>query len=234
MKLSQFIFATGFLLLCSALRADLTITQNVQGAGGIQHITIKVKGDKARVEVNPQITTILDSKTGEVTTLFKDQKSVMHISGENAKAMAEAAKALIKDDVAEQTLPKATGKKETINGYQTEEYVTDSPKFHARYWVATNYPDAQAILKQMLLLQNGAFASLRKGMPDYQNLPGIPLRTEMKISGQETITSTIESLSQTPVADSEFTVPSDYKEMKMPNIFGGKQIPGGPEDGNHP
>src|ERR1043165_7565935 len=50
--------------------------------------------------------------------------------------------------------PKATGKKETISGYETEEYVSDSPKFHASYWVATKYPDYAKILDQMAILQN--------------------------------------------------------------------------------
>ena len=35
----------------------------------------------------------------------------------------------------------------------------------------------------MAILQKGAFAGLMKDMPDYQGLPGLPLRTEVKISG---------------------------------------------------
>ena len=77
--------------------------------------------------------------------------------------------------------PKPTGKKETINGYETQEYVSDSPKFHASYWVATTYPDYANILQQMSVLQKGAFASITKGMPDYHALPGMPLRTHVKI-----------------------------------------------------
>ena len=45
----------------------------------------------------------------------------------------------------------------------------------------------------MALLKNGAFASITKGMPNYDALPGLPLRTTIKIPGQGEITSTIEA-----------------------------------------
>jgi hypothetical protein len=34
------------------------------------------------------------------------------------------------------------------------------------------------------------------------------------------ITSTISSVNQNPISDSEFIVPGDYKEAKLPDIFG--------------
>ena len=64
-------------------------------------------------------------------------------------------------------LPKPTGQKETISGYETEEYVSGSPKYHATYWVAKSYPNYESILRQMSLLQRGAFASIARdaGLP---------------------------------------------------------------------
>jgi hypothetical protein len=39
-------------------------------------------------------------------------------------------------------------------------------------------------------------------------------------SGHATeITSSITSVNQNPISDSEFTVPGDYKEAKLPDIF---------------
>ena len=113
----------GFLALCATARADLTVVQTMDGTKGSNKITFKIKGDKARVEVNPQITTIVDAKTGDLTTLLNDQKTVMRISGERAKAMAEMAKSFVKQETPEQALPKPTGRKEKISGYETEEYV---------------------------------------------------------------------------------------------------------------
>jgi Domain of unknown function (DUF4412) len=224
------LFGIASLALLASSRADLTIVQKVDGSDGLHRITLKVKGDKARVDVNPQITAIIDAKTGDLTTLLRDKKTVMRISGERAKAMAEMAKSFVKEEAPTQSTPKATGKKETINGYETVEYVSDSPKYHATYWVATTYPDYANILKQMAVLQQGAFANITKGMPDYHALPGLPLRTQVKLSGQNEITSTIESLSQLPVPDSEFTAPADYSEMKLPDFIGSKQPPGKPDE----
>src|SRR5207253_10309834 len=50
-----------------------------------------------------------------------------------------------------------TGKKETINGYETEEFVYETPQFKASFWVATKYPDAADILKQMQAPVSGAW-----------------------------------------------------------------------------
>ncbi len=227
MKTSQ-IFGIALLAFASNARADVTIVQKVQGTEGLNQITLKVKGDLARVEVNPQITTIINAKTGELVTLLNDKKTVMRISGDRSKAMAEIAKSLVKDDGAAQPVPKPTGRKETINGYETEEYLTDSSKYHATYWIAKNYPNADSILKQMALLKNGAFASITKGMPNYDALPGLPLRTTIKIPGQGEITSTIESVNLSPLPDSDFAAPTDYSEMKMPDFLGGQSPPGHP------
>lgn len=214
-----------FLALCATARADLTVVQKMEGAEGLHKITFKIKGDKARVEVSPQITTIVDAKTGELTTLMNDQKTVMRISGERAKAMAEMAKTFVKQETPDQSLPKPTGRKETIAGYETEEYVTESANYKASYWVAKTYPNFQSILQQMSLLQRGAFAEITKGMPDYHALPGLPLRTKIKTPGQEEITSTIESVSLAPLPASDFNVPAGYSEMKLPDFLGGKMPP---------
>ena len=197
----------------------------MDGTEGIHKITFKVKGDKARVEVNPQVTTIIDAKSGDLTTLLNDKKTVMRISGERAKAMAEMAKSFVKEESPNQALPKPTGRKETINGYETEEYVSDSPKYHASYWVAKTYPNYESILEQMAILQRGAFAGITKGMPDYHALPGLPLRTKIKTPGQVEITSTIESVSLDPLPASDFAIPASYSEMKMPDFLGGKEPP---------
>ena len=50
----------------------------------------------------------------------------------------------------------------------------------------------------------------------------MPLRTHIKTANEHEITSTIESISVSPLADSDFTVPAGYSEMKMPELPGGK------------
>jgi hypothetical protein len=222
------------LALFSTARADLTIVQKVESSGGPHEIKMKVKGDRARVDVNPQMTTIIDAKSGEVLNILYENKFFVRISAENAKAIADAAKALVKQESVNPTTPTATGKKEKINGYETSEFVTDSASFHASYWVATNYPDYQKILDQMAILQKGAFAGLMKDMPSYQGLPGLPLRTEVKISGNPAIKSTIESVSLSPLPDKDFEVPAGFNEMVVPGSLRGLKAPIPPPTGTNP
>ena len=210
-------------------RADLTIVQKVERAGSAANVTIKLKSDKVRVEASPQVTTILDGKTGEVTNLMNDQKTVVRISADKVKAVANMIQKpnAKKEDAAKVKLT-PTGQKETVNGYQTEQYTYDGPDFKATYWIASNYPDGAAILAQLQSVRSEFWNAANPGVPDYRDFPGLPIRTRMTTKqGQVTkagesaaeITSTIISVNQNPISDNEFTVPSDFKETKLPDIF---------------
>jgi len=237
MKLAGFVFLCGLCFISSA-RADLTIVQKVEGLGGGGEMTMKIKGDKMRIEVSPQITTIFDGKTGELTNLMNDQKTVVRISADKMKAAAEMIKKFnSKKDSAEKAKLVSTGKKETINGYETEQYAYDEPDFKATYWIALNYPDGAAILKQLQAIKSEAWNATNTKVPDYRDFPGLPIRTHITMtkphegtasnstvpgSGTE-ITTTLTSIKQDPLSDAEFAVPKDYQEMSMSDIFGGKK-----------
>jgi len=215
-------------------RADLTIVQKVERAGSATNMTIKLKGDKVRIEASPQVTTILDGKTGEVTNLMNDQKTVVRISAEKAKALANMInKFEVKKEDAGQVKLTPTGQKETVNGYETEKYTYDAPDFKATYWIAPSYPDGAAILAQLQSIKSEFWKTTNTTMPDYRDFPGLPIRTRMAITkqnqptkpggtalgGATEITTTIISANQNPISDAEFAVPSDFKETKLPDIF---------------
>src|SRR5213080_1766429 len=229
MKTAAYFVVLTISFLFSA-RADLTMVQQVERAGSAGNMTIKLKGDKVRIEASPKVTTILDGKTGEVTNLMNDQKTVVRISADKVKAVAN----MIQKPNAKQegvAKPKLTptGQKETVNGYQTEQYTYDGPNFKATYWIASNYPDGAAILAQLQSINSEFWNAANPGMPDYRDFPGLPIRTRMTTTKQghatmatgtaTEITSTIISVNQNPISDSEFTVPSDFKETKLPDIF---------------
>lgn len=235
MKFAIFSLVLTLSLLASGwnARADLTIVQKVEGLGPASEMTIKIKGDKVRMEISPKITTIFDGKTGEMTNLMNDEKTVVRISAEKMKAAAEMIKKFRpKKEPAEKPKLVATGRKETINGHQTEQYVYEGPEFKATYWIALDYPDGAEILKQLQAVKSDAWNAAKTKLPDYRDFPGLPLRTRMILKkGNATgeqgtatdrsteITSTITSVKQDPLSDSEFTVPKDFKEMAMPDIF---------------
>jgi hypothetical protein len=195
-------------------RADLTIVQSVESNTGTHKVNLKIKGEKARIdlEVAPNVSTIVDSKSGQVIRLLHDSKSLVRLDREKAKKMADQ---LLKgtDSSMEIATPKPTGKKEKINGYETEGYTAETSKYKATYWVAKTYPDFQTILNQMKLLQKSIFASVRKAMPEYYDFPGLPIRTKIKFRDQPEFTTTISSVSQAALPDSDFSAPADYSEM---------------------
>src|SRR4029450_2916730 len=124
--------------------------------------------DKVRVAASPQVTMILDGKTGEVTNLMNDQKTVVRISADKVKAVANMIQKpnANKEEAAKVKLT-PTGQKETVNGYQTEQYTYDGPDFKATYWIASNYPDGAAILAQLQSIKSEFWDAANTRMPDF-------------------------------------------------------------------
>ena len=210
-------------------RADLTLVENVVGAGSPSEVTIKIKGDKIRIDASPKLTTILDSNSGEMINLMRDEKRVVRMSANKLKAAAEMiSKFSSQGEGAEKPKLVATGQKETINGYETQQYVYDGPDFKATYWIALQYPQGPEILRQLQAIKSEAWRATGMNWPDYRDFPGVPLRTRLMLknpaAGGSEVTSTITSVKQDAINDSEFAVPSDFKEVKVPDIFGGKGL----------
>jgi hypothetical protein len=231
------------------VRADLTIVYSttVQPASQGQkaqttpnadaaatNMTIKVKGDRARIDASPQITTIFDGRTGELINLLNDQKSVVRISPDKMKAIADMLnKFSSKKAGSEKLRLTPTGQREMINGYDTEQYTYDGPDFKATYWIAPNYPNGAAVLAQLQSIKSEFWDAANTKMPDFRDFPGLPIRMRIIVGNENQagahgastaeqsteITSTITGLSLDSIADSQFTVPADFKETKLPDIF---------------
>jgi len=218
MKLTSFCFLFSIASLLPA-RADLTIVQKVEGIHESGQMTIKIKGDKARIEATPQITTIVDTKTGEMAQVMNDQKMVVRISPEKMRAAMETLNKFSgkQESSAMQSKLTATGKKEAINGYETEEYVYETPSFKATYWIAPKYPNTSAILKQLEVLNSGAWKPKDMPMVNYTDFPGVPIKSVVTVNGNE-ITTTVTAIKEDSLSDSEFTVPKDFQEVKSPEM----------------
>jgi hypothetical protein len=212
-----FMIVTAFLSVTA--RGDLTIVQKVEGIGSFKQITTKLKGDKARVEVSPEMATIIDNKSGEMLNLMNGKKKFLRISADKSKAIAELASKYggVSSVATAKPKLKPTGKKEMINRYEAEEYVRESPSVKESYWIALKYPDSAAIVKQLQAIAPAAWNDIAKGMFDYSDFPGLPLRTIIKTNGSEII-STITSIEQGPLSEAEFSVPKDFEDLKVPNL----------------
>src|SRR5438094_6632535 len=237
------------------VRADLTIVYSttVQPASDNQKVeptptavaagsnmTIKVKGDKARIDVSPQVTAIFDGQTGELINLLNDQKTVVRISPDKMRAIADMLnKFNSKQAGSEKPRLTPTGQRETINGYDTEQYTYDGPDFKATYWIAPNYPNGAAVLAQLQSIKSELWDAANTKMPDFRDFPGLPIRMRMIVatenlagghgadaSGHPTeIISTITGVGLDSIADNQFTVPADFKETKLPDIFNKNTAP---------
>src|SRR3954471_14051232 len=205
------------LILSQSARADFTIVQKVEQKGTANEIVLKLKGEKIRMEATADVTMIVDGKTGDTVTLMNAQKKYLRISGEKAKAIAELA-TKYSGTTAEKPKLVATGKKMTVNGYEADEYAGETALFKARYWIAPSFPESAAIMKQLQAVIPATWNDLAKGMMDYRDLPGFPLKTHVK-TGEQEITSTIVAVKPDPLSDAEFAVPKDFQEMKVPNVL---------------
>ncbi len=112
----------------------------------------------------------------------------------------------------------ATGRRDTVSGFAADEYTCTVAGVKMSLWLTKALPDYAAVLKEMngTLSQGPMGPLLQSDGIDAANLPGFPVRTVLEIQPGQTMTRTVVSVSTQPVADAEFEVPADYKEMSVP------------------
>jgi len=205
------------LAVAAGANADYVITQTVENAGQTENITLKLKGGKCRVDATEQSSAIMDSNTGETVVLIHPQKAFIKISKEQMVAQAKAMKDMLGkqgDNPATVEL-KPTGKKETINGYETEEYTYDLNGVHNTVAIDKTFKNYQPLVTALYNVQNGpgmeAFRPLALP-PD--KFPGMPIRTTVEVMGQRVVT-TLGSVQETSLSDADFAIPEGYNELQM-------------------
>jgi len=225
MKISGLCLAATF-LTSTCLFADLTIVQKIEGAGSTSEMMVKIKGDLIRVDPSPEISSIINNKTGEMITIMHPQKAFMKISGEQAKAMMAQAKGPNASTPAKSPELKATGEKETIENtegkFEAEKYTfTTAGGIKGTYWIVKNYPNAAKILTEMSNMAKGPIGeSMSAGVPDPTSLPGFPIKSTLEVTGQSPVTATVFSVKETPISDADFKTPEGYQTMSMPGMGG--------------
>lgn len=211
--------------------------QTSQASAAATNMMIRVKGDKARIDASPLVTAIFDGSTGELINLLNDQKIVVRTSPDKMRAIAD----LLNKSTNNKSAPAGpkllpTGQREMISGYDTEQYTYDGPDFKAIYWIAPNYPNGAAILAQLQSIKSELWDAANTKMPDFRDFPGLPLRMRVIVGKQShdpihkgghpdhpdhpaEITSTVTAVGLDSIPDTQFTVPADFKEQKLPDIL---------------
>jgi len=223
------------LLGAPLLRADLLVVQKVEESGpGKQsrEITLKVKGDKIRADVSPEISILMDTASGETITLRHPQKTFLQVSADAslqlAQKMEQMRDARVMEGIEEEPAKlEATGKRETVAGQETRIYTAQNGAIKMTYWIAQNSPDADKFLTLLAPLQKASMVKLAGGMtlspPDFK-FPGLPVKTEMMTPDGRKITTTILSIKEQPLEEIDFTVPPGYRSLPQP-LFGPNASP---------
>ena len=190
-------------------------------------VTRKIKGDKVRTDIHLEMgpmnvdqSTIEDHKTGTTVHLDHGKKTYHIVSASEQKERHEETEKYLKKKGVTEDRPKLqpTGRTEKIDRYDTEEYICESVMRKTTYWFAK---DLARFVPIVAASSNPSNAKINNQLPDPASFPGVIIRdvSEQEMPGPDgkprkikSMTSLI-SIKEEPVSDSEFEIPKDYKDQ---------------------
>jgi hypothetical protein len=198
------------LVLAAAAHADLTIVQKTEGAMNAAELKLRIKGDRARADLAPQLTVLTDLATGDSVTLNHNAKIYTRVAGaEAAKLRALAAE--VKPGAEPPKLTPAN-RREKVEGYDCEVFTWRIGRLEVTDWIARDYPNWQPILAELTRFQHAGLAGAAEVlMPRLADFPGMVIRREMQLGDTKT-TSTLLSVKEEPLDAALFDLPKEYKE----------------------
>jgi hypothetical protein len=193
------------LLLCTAAFADITMVQHtfIGAAQTPMKTTMYAKDGKMRTDSDTTTTLIIDSKTGDMTTLVHEQKMIIKQNTKELEALAQQMPKTVKP---EETQVTATGQKEKIDGYDCELFLSENSGTVVKMWVTRNYPGQEKLRTELKVLTELS----ARGAPKQPDVPGIAVKTEFEQQGLK-FTTRLVSLDLAPVDDALFVIPEGYK-----------------------
>jgi hypothetical protein len=178
-------------------------------------VVTKIQDGKMRTDAG-QVSTIVDTRSGEVISLLHPQRMFMKMPG---AALQQVMAMLPQGDEeaggAEEWKLEPTGRKEIISGWQCEEYAVSGRKM--QLWLTR---DISPELAPVLALRDSAlFGEVAKGWPkEVASWPGFPVRVVSNEPG-EAWRVTILRAEEKPIDASEFVPPPNYQTMQLPPGF---------------
>jgi hypothetical protein len=208
------------ILLLAALAlpswADLTVVQKTEGVMNSGQLMLRIKGDKARADIAPQITMITDLATGDTVTLNHSAKTMVRIAGAESAKMRLLAAGLKPGAEPPKLLP--TDRKEKVENRDCQVFTWRVGELEVTDWIDSNYADWKTILGELQRFQNAGLAnSAQPLMPPLDQFPGMVIKREMNHKGTKT-TSTLVSVKTDAVDAKVFDVPEGYKEQPAPKL----------------
>lgn len=205
------------LLLSAWSHADIVIEQKMESGFVNGNMVMKIKGDQARMDMPAgpagNVTVLMNVASGEMSTLMHAQKMAMKMNLAAAKKQAEAQAKQAGVDPAKIEKPKSTGQKEKVGEWDAEVFEGNMGGSAAKFWVAKDFPNYKAIQDQMTKLSNATGSA---GFdPSKFDLGGMVVKSEVSTPAGK-VTTTLVRAKEEPVAETEFAMPKDYKEMTVP------------------
>jgi hypothetical protein len=194
-------------MVSTSVLADITLVQDTLLNGVSSRSTMWIKGDKIRTDNDTTSSIIMDTASGDMTTLVHEQKMIIQMNTKQLHALAAqaggVAGAAAKVETSKIT---ATGETEKVDGYDCEIYLVENQGMVVKMWVAKGYPGQEKLREEMKVMAKMAAANAPK-QPD---VPGIALKTEYEQQGLK-FTTRLVSLKSEPVDAARFAIPEGYK-----------------------
>lgn len=185
--------------------ADVTLVQHTfLGAAKTPMVTtLCIKGGKIRTDNDTTSSVVMDTATGEMTTLVHEQKMIIK---SNTKDLAALAPSPGGDKAGGGTKVTATGKKEMVEGYNCELYLSENMGMVVKMWLTEDYPGYQKLKEELKVISKMAVANASEQAP----LPGIAIKTEYEQQGMK-FERRLVSLKEGAVDEAKFAIPAGYK-----------------------
>ncbi len=198
-------------LAITAARADWTIIQKAEGGMNSGQMALRIKADKARLDVSTQISVITDLATGDSTTLNHTAHVFLRIPAAEAAKLRDTALGLKAGAAVPAPALAPTGRKEKVGEYDCEVFTWSLGEMKVTDWIAASYPNYLPILAALARFQNAGLARAAQPlMPPLESFPGMVVKREMNHRGAVT-TTTLLSVKEAALDPKLFDVPGDYK-----------------------
>jgi len=207
-----FVFVCWFLFVLHA-QAGMIITETVEIKGRTRAMILKIKENKIRIDVSPQISTITDLGTGTTITLLHTQKSYTKTGATDRPISTPIPETAVKTQAAA-TKPADTGTSKKLYNFNAKIYTATTPSSKFTFWVTKDFPNFAAVKEQLMKFKSSITSSIgtaAESIPDTDELQGLTIKSEI-VSQKQKVTITVVSAEEKPVDDAEMTVPAGYTE----------------------
>jgi hypothetical protein len=213
-------FIAGLCLFTTSVCADWVVVQKATSEGRSEEIHIRLKGDQTRLDAGKEMTIIAGADDGQMVMLMHQQKVMMRMKADTLKGVMALAGAALGGDQAV-AKPVATGMKEKIGEYDCEIFTWSGKMGSGKFWVARDFPGYQSLSTAQDKLMKAMGNPASSFTPQASDFPGMVIKSEMQVMGKTSISELV-SAKEEEVDAAIFNLPTDYREMQMPGLPGGK------------